>query len=715
MASTNGNGDLASELNKLIKAARKTMRKDKGLNGDADRLPILTWLMFLKLLDDRERVREEEAALGGTSYAPICEPPYRWRDWAAGPLSFTGDQLLAFINQDEAVLPVPSKNGAEQRGPGLFHYLRTLAGTAPDDPRDVLATVFKGVQNRMTSGYLLKDVIALVDRIHFESKAEIDTLGRLYESLLREMRDAAGDSGEFYTPRPLVRFIVRMLDPQVGETVLDPASGTAGFLVEAFLHLHDQAKTVEDYATVQKSILGGEPKPLPFLLAQMNLLLHGVDAPEIDHENSLRFRLTEIGDRERVDVIATNPPFGGEEEAAILRNFPSDRQTSETALLFLQLIMRKLRKKVRSGFPPGRAGVVVPDGLLAGDGVAARVKQDLVENYNLHTVVRLPAGVFAPYTDIPTNVLFFDTSGPTSSTWYCELPLPEEYKKYSKTKPLRDEEFGPVEAWWTSRTVSENAWQVDVAEIAEAGYNLDLRNPLRMPEDLSITVAERVSGLSATLDQGLSAVRELLDRDEWRLLTEGEAQDRTEIRLGDHVTPHYDVVTILPDELYRVLGVSLHGAGPFVRGNLMGMEIKAEKLRRIYGRDFIYNRLFAAQGTFGVIPEELDGSFVSNEFPTYAVDDSVVLAEYLRLYFMRPTVLYEVEKKCRGTTKGSRNRFKEEFFEAMRITVPELDVQERIVSLAADVHQRATDLAEELRAFTGMRRHLLAGVYGGEL
>ena len=385
-------------LGTLLKSARDIMRKDKGLNGDLDRLPLLTWVMFLKFLDDLEVRREDEAKMEGKRFRAAIEPPYRWRDWAARPDGITGDDLLTFVNAEECTRP----DGT--RGPGLFAYLRALTSRDGDDRRDVIATVFRGVDNRMRSGYLLRDVIDRVNGIHFQSAEELHTLGSLYESLLREMRDAAGDSGEFYTPRAVVRFMVTVTDPRLGETVLDPATGTGGFLVEAFTHLAEQVHTVEDRRTLQeRSILGVEPKPLPYLLAQMNLLLHGLDAPRIDPGNALRHRLTEIGERDRVDVILTNPPFGGEEERGIQGNFPEDRQTSETALLFLQLIMRKLRRGTTPAGRPARAAVVVPNGTLFGDGVCARIKRELLTEFDLHTIVRLPNGVFAPYTSIPTN------------------------------------------------------------------------------------------------------------------------------------------------------------------------------------------------------------------------------------------------------------------------------------------------------------------------
>jgi type I restriction enzyme M protein len=467
----------AQALGSLLKSARDIMRKDKGLNGDLDRLPLLTWIMFLKFLDDLEVQREEEAALSGKKFRAAVESPYRWRDWADNPQGVTGDELLAFINQDEAFRP----DG--KRGPGLFAYLRELTSSNGDDRRDVIATVFQGVDNRMKSGYLLRDVINKVSDIHFTSSDELHTLGTLYESMLREMRDAAGDSGEFYTPRPVVRFMVEVTDPRLSETILDPAAGTGGFLVEAFNHLGKQVKTIADRRLVQEeSIFGCEPKSLPYLLCQMNLLLHGLDAPHIDPGNALRLKLSEIGEKDRVDVIVTNPPFGGEEEKGIQGNFPQDRQTAETALLFLQLIMRKLRRNPSKVGRPARAAVVVPNGTLSDSGVCGRIKEELIKEFNLHTIVRLPNGVFAPYTNIPTNILFFDRALRTEDIWYYEHPLPSGRKTYTKTQPLQFDEFAPCLAWCRNREENDHAWKLKADDLLEAECNLDQKNPRAKPD-----------------------------------------------------------------------------------------------------------------------------------------------------------------------------------------------------------------------------------------
>lgn len=490
----------AQQLGAIVKSSRQIMRKDKGLNGDLDRLPMLTWIIFLKFLDDLEQMRETEAVLEGKNFQLAIEAPYCWRDWAAIEGGITGDELIAFINNDEAM------RADGTRGIGLFAYLRSLQGDNGGDRRDVIATVFKGMQNRMINGYLLRDVVDKINGIHFNSSEEMHTLSRLYETMLREMRDAAGDSGEFYTPRPVVRFMVEVMNPQLGESVLDPACGTGGFLVEAFEHLERQCKTVEGREVLQESsIFGGEAKSLPYLLVQMNLLLHGLEYPRIDPENSLRFPLREMGDKDRVNVILTNPPFGGEEEKGILGNFPEDMQTAETAMLFLQLIMRKLKRPGHGSDNGGRAAVVVPNGTLFSDGISARIKEELLKNFNLHTIVRLPEGVFAPYTDIAGNLLFFDRSGPTDDIWYYQISTPEGRKKYTKTKPMEYFEFEDCLQWWASRVENAQAWSVKAQDVIQydasgklVSVNLDIKNPNSLeameykdPQELLASMAKK--------------------------------------------------------------------------------------------------------------------------------------------------------------------------------------------------------------------------------
>lgn len=444
-----------AKLASVIRSARDAMRKDAGLNGDLDRIPQLAWLLFLKAFDGLEQSRQ----ITETDYRQIIEAPYRWRDWAADPNGPTGDVLLNFVNGR------------------LLPYLRKLSGTGAHDPRDVLAAVFKETNNRMLSGYLLRDVLNLVNEIDFASSDDIHTMAHVYESMLREVRDAAGDSGEFYTPRPIIRFIVQQVSPKLGEIVLDPACGTGGFLVEALEYIGPQVQTIQQRRQLHTSLRGIEKKPLPFLLGMMNLVLHGVGQPNIIRANALSTPIMQIGRSQRVNIVLTNPPFGGAEEASIQANFPPGKQTSETAWLYLQLVIRQLQDG-------GRCGIVVPHSVLFGGGVGARIKEQLLTDCNLHTVVRLPDGVFEPYTPIPTNLLFFDKVGPTKDVWFYEISPSGGRKKYSKTKPMRFEEFAECQAWWPNRVENEHAWRVSAADISTNGYNLDLRNPNR-PDDLS--------------------------------------------------------------------------------------------------------------------------------------------------------------------------------------------------------------------------------------
>lgn len=470
-----------ARLQAIIKESRNIMRRDAGLNGELDRLPQLAWLLFLRAFDE---VENERAELDATYTRAIAEP-YRWRDWADPESGPTGDGLLTFVNVQ------------------LMTYLRELKGTgAAGDPRDTLASIFAHMSNRMLSGYSLRELVNQVSKIDFRNEDDLHTMATMYESMLKEMRDAAGDSGEFYTPRPLVRLMTEMVDPQVGETVMDPAMGTGGFLVEAYEHMIHRATTSLQRETVKRSMRGTEKKSMPFLLAQMNFLLHEIDRPKVAQTNALANKLADMR-RDGVDVVLTNPPFGGEEDRGVLSNF--DVQTTETVWLFLQAVMARLEKR------KGRCGIVVPNSVLFDQGIGARVKAELMKKFNLHTVLRLPNGVFAPYTPIPSNVLFFDHGPQQDEVWFYEHPMPEGRKQYTKTKPMTFEELASVAHWWggprrEGRVVTAQAWSVPVETISESGYNLDLHNPTapddlthRPPAELIAELIENETELLATL------------------------------------------------------------------------------------------------------------------------------------------------------------------------------------------------------------------------
>ncbi|MEY4507226.1 MAG: hypothetical protein RL297_1804 [Pseudomonadota bacterium] len=445
-----------SNLSSVIKSIQDIMRQDSGVDGDAQRISQLTWLLFLKVFD----ALEEELELTRDDYKSPIPEAMRWRNWAADAEGITGDALLDFVNTE------------------LFVTLKNLPGDAVRNPRGyVVRGVFEDAYNYMKSGQLLRQVINKLNAIDFNRQAERHQFNDLYEKILKDLQ-SAGNAGEFYTPRAVTQFTVDTVNPQLGERVMDPATGTGGFLVCAIEHLRKQVHNTDDEATLQTSILGVEKKQMPHMLCVTNLMLHGIEVPSlIRHDNTLSRPLRDYTHADRVDVILTNPPFGGIEEPGIEHGFPADVRTKETADLFLVLIKHILKTN-------GRAALVLPDGTLFGEGVKTRIKEQLLAECNLHTIVRLPNGVFAPYTGIKTNLLFFTKGQPTEHVWYYEHPYPAGVKNYNKTKPIRIEEFDAEKAWWgteadgfADRVENERAWRVSIDQIKAANYNLDQKNP----------------------------------------------------------------------------------------------------------------------------------------------------------------------------------------------------------------------------------------------
>ena len=447
-----------SNVSGIIKSIQDIMRKDVGVDGDAQRISQLVWMFFLKIFDDRE----SELELLEDDYKSPLPEHLRWRAWAKDSEGITGDALSDFVNI--------------QLFPTLKEKLVTH-GTAGERAR-VVRNVFEDAYNYMKSGTLMRQVINKISEIDFNNTGDRHTFGNIYEQILRDLQ-SAGNAGEFYTPRAVTRFIVNRIDPKLEESVLDPACGTGGFLTCTIDHKRElYVKTREDEETLIKSIHGVEKKTMPHMLAVTNMILHGIDTPtNIRHDNTLSRPYKDYGNADRVNVIITNPPFGGMEEDGIENNFPATYRTRETADLFLALIIKLLKVQ-------GRAAVVLPDGFLFGEGMKTRLKQALLEECNLHTIVRLPNGVFAPYTGIKTNLLFFTKGKPTKHVWYYEHPYPDGVKNYNKTKPMRFEEFQTEIDWWgneadgfAARVQTEQAWKVSVADIISRNYNLDIKNP----------------------------------------------------------------------------------------------------------------------------------------------------------------------------------------------------------------------------------------------
>lgn len=467
-------------LSTTIKSIQDIMRKDVGVDGDAQRIGQLVWLLFLKIWDDREQELELmedgfESPLQHVRWQENGEtktaPDLRWRTWAApagDKDALTGDDLLDFAN----LTLFPALKGMDLGPKVTGTDEKARAAAALRQRRALVKSVFEDAYQYMKSGTLLRQVVNRVAAdIDFNDSASRHLFGDIYEQILRDLQ-GAGNAGEYYTPRAVTQFAVDRVDPRLGEVVLDPACGTGGFLTCAIEHVRrNQVKTPDQEARLQASIRGVEKKPLPHLLCVTNLIVHGIDVPSgVVHDNTLSRPLRDIGARDRVDVVVTNPPFGGMEEDGIENNFPAEYRTRETADLFLLLIMEILRDG-------GRAAVVLPDGTLFGEGVKTRIKERLLTTCDLHTIVRLPKGVFAPYTSIKTNVLFFTKGRRTREVWYVEHPYPAGYKSYSKTKPMRFEEFGPERAWWDDRQEGRYAWKVGIDAIRARGFNLDIANP----------------------------------------------------------------------------------------------------------------------------------------------------------------------------------------------------------------------------------------------
>ncbi|WP_313587233.1 class I SAM-dependent DNA methyltransferase [Aquidulcibacter sp.] len=480
----------------LVKSIQDIMRQDSGVDGDAQRISQLTWMFFLKIIDDQD----QELELTQDDYRSPLPEPLQWRNWAADPEGMTGEALINFVNGE------------------LFPALKGLQLTGrPGDRRRVVRDVFEDAYNYMKSGQLMRQVVNKIAQVDFNNLAERQHFGDIYEQILNDLQ-SAGNAGEYYTPRAVTAFMVDRIDPKPGETLFDPACGTGGFLTCSIRHMRDRyIKTPAHEEALQASLRAVEKKQLPHMLCVTNMLLHGIEDPSfVRHDNTLAKPYISYGSSDRVDIIVTNPPFGGREEDGIESNFPQNFRTRETADLFLALIVRLLK----SG---GRAAVVLPDGSLFGEGVKTRLKEHLMEECHLHTIVRLPNSVFKPYASIGTNLLFFEKGSPTKEIWFYEHQVPEGQKAYSMTKPIRLEHFQGCMDWWggadrVGREETPQAWKVSAEDIRARGYNLDIKNPHAVaddhgdPETLLAELARAEAETARLRDQLKSILAEALAR-----------------------------------------------------------------------------------------------------------------------------------------------------------------------------------------------------------
>ena len=444
-----------SNISGVIKSIRDIFRKDPGLSGDAQRIEQLGWMIFLKLFDDKDKERE----LRDTTYKSPIPSELQWRNWAENDEGITGDELIQFINNK------------------LFPQLKELQVTADNRLGVIIRNIFDGTNNYMKSGTTFRQAINKLNEIDFNSSKEHHLSNSKFEDIFQGLATKK-DTGESYTPRAVTQFIVDMVNPQLGEKIGDPACGTGGFLVCAIEHLRKQVNNIDERKTLQETITGTELKPLPFMLGVINLITHDIEVPQIVNTDALSRELTSIKQKDKVDIILANPPFGGVVGDGMETNFPLNYRTKESADLFLILFIQMLKDG-------GRAGIVLPDGSLTGDGVKQRVRQKLLEDCNVHTIVRLPQSVFAPYATVNTNLLFFEKGKQTKEIWYYEHTFPEGAKAYSKTKPIRIEEFDVIKTWWSNRIESEVSWKVSINTIKEHGFDLDIKNPNKIVEEIT--------------------------------------------------------------------------------------------------------------------------------------------------------------------------------------------------------------------------------------
>lgn len=467
----------------VVSSIRNIMRQDRGISGDAQRLEQLGWMLFLKIMDDKD----QELEVIRDNYISVIPKKFQWRNWAADPEGLTGNELLSFIDSNEA------------NNKGLFATLRNISSPANPKRAMIVKEVFDGSNNYMKSGYEMRKVINKLNEIDFTKSEDKHIFGNIYESILQELRDA-GNKGEYYTPRAVTQLMTQMTNPKLGEKVLDPAAGTGGFLTAAIDHIRGHyVKTVDEEVILQTSITGWELKPVAYVLGLTNLILHEIDVPDYHYIDSLKKEYNSIGKKDQVDVILANPPFGASIADGVETNFPATYRCKESADLFVILMLQLLK-------PNGRCAIVLPDGSITGEGVKARIREKLLTDCNLHTIVRLPQSTFFPAT-VSTNLLFFEKGQPTKEIWYYEHKLPEGQKSYSKTKPIQFDEFKPLIDWWDNRVENDVAWKVKVENLNN--WDLDIKNGNTVVNNTSLTTTEAIGKMKASIERSRLIIDDL--------------------------------------------------------------------------------------------------------------------------------------------------------------------------------------------------------------
>ncbi len=662
----------ADDLITQIKAASTQMRADDNTKATPKYLEHFSWLLFLRVFEQVENEAELVAEIDGRPFARVIDGDYRWSVWTHSGL--TGDALIAFIVDD------------------LFPHLRTRGGS-PEAEK--VAELFGGVTTVMKSGYVLAEVIDIVDQVDFHAGEDFHAMSVLYETLLAQMGTDAGWSGEHYTPRPIIEFIVQLIDPHIGETVYDPCAGSGGFLVASYEHMKPHISTVEDRQRLQEqTFFGQESGELPFLLGTMNMMLHGLLAPAVIRTNSLEEDIRSVAPDERYDVVLTNPPFGGKEHPQVQQNFPL--KSSSTQLLFMQHILAKLGAG-------GKLGVVLPESFLSNTGVFETFRQKLLSTCNVHTVVSVPAkGIW--YKDVKTVLLLADHGKPTEEVLYVEVVPPEGQKNFTKKKPLTAERLAPYLDLVKNRIEGERSWIEDIASIESRGWDL---RPLRPPPDPALSVQDanqRISEIRNSLD----ALRSCLDDVDTALSQQNgdDASDWPTVRLEEVLTQRKDKILAADDVTYQRVRVALHGRGLFLRDTVKGAEIKTKTQYVVATDQFLVAEIDAKLGGMGIVPGELDGAIVSSHYFAFEIDTTRCLVAWLDLIARSSHLVTQIAAK--GATNYASVR--PETVLSWDIPLPALETQRALAeltgraatagSITGEMAESAARVAEEFRLAT---------------
>ena len=632
-------------ISNIVHSVRNIMRRDPGVDGDAQRISQMTWMIFLKVFDSMEQEKEAE----DSKYQSPLPEEIRWRNWADDEEGITGEELLDFVNKK------------------IFEQIKNL-DVENDRKAQLVKQVFEDTYNYMKNGVLMRQVINEINKIDFTSSKDRHLFNDIYETILRELQ-SAGSAGEFYTPRAVTQFIVDMVNPKLGEIVLDPACGTGGFLVSTLENMRKEVDSVEELQKLGKNIRGIEKKPLPHLLCMTNLMLHDIEEPNIKHDNSLSKPLREYSSKDMIDCVVTNPPFGGAEEEGIENNFPNEFQTRETADLFLVLIMKLLRDE-------GRCGIVLPESPV-NEGVRSRVFEKLLNEFNLHTIVRLPEGVFSPYTDINTNLLFFEKGKPTKEIWYFFHPVPEKLKylknpRYSKTKPITYEEFNLEKEWWNNREdkkFEKYSYKINKKDIVDRGYDLWIRNPHEKKESNLLDKKELIENIK----EGLLKIEETLNNIEKKDLKESVSWEEVEIKsFLEERTNRFKPEEANSLNLKRLNKIDFSG-----KMHLLENKKTNTNMILIKPGDLVISGINVEKGAVAVYQGD-EEILATIHYSSYILDKSKIDQDFLKFYLKSNIFKEIINRQVRG---GIKTELKPKKFLPLNIKIPDLKSQIKIVGL----------------------------------